>query len=214
MGKLNVNICKLQMVYFFKEDNSFDTVEFVNSIHKQLKDIFDKETIPQLLQIPQNITDIPYCIWNDVNRSLEITKSRLDFVFNLTSTSSWNELLTMFNQKIAYSFTENKMIIDRVGLVSELSSPNDLHELLKKRVNIAEFNNAEEANISWIEKIEMYNICTYIQIIRNENEDRNKIIFDINGFSENKLSKQGISGENAMIKCKKLLEGKIENVLL
>lgn len=179
-------------------------------MYAQLKDVFKTE--PQSLPIPDEAPeDVPRCIWNDVNTSLTFNKVRLDFTFNIPSKFNWKQLLTEFNKKITVAIDEQEIIIDRVGLVSELMSADSLHELLKEYIQINKFNDAGEANISWLESIESYNVWTYFTI--NESKDINKIVFDINSLPECKLADQGTTGKEAMDKCAELLKGKMINVL-
>ena len=103
------------------------------------------------------------------------------------------------------------IVVDRVGLVVELTSENDLQDLLKPYIQIDKFNNATEANISWLEKIDTYNVWTYFNI--NHSREINKIVFDINSLPEDKLGDQGISGGDAMNICSGLLKRKMINVL-
>ncbi|EOS68577.1 hypothetical protein C818_03384 [Lachnospiraceae bacterium MD308] len=206
----NVNIYKIQMAYFFREKSPIRTFGLISSLYAQLKDVFKTE--PQSLPIPDEAPeDVPRCIWNDVNTSLTFNKVRLDFTFNIPSKFNWKQLLTEFNKKITVAIDEQEIIIDRVGLVSELMSADSLHELLKEYIQINKFNDAGEANISWLESIESYNVWTYFTI--NESKDINKIVFDINSLPECKLADQGTTGKEAMDKCAELLKGKMINVL-
>lgn len=206
----NVNIYKIQMAYFFREKSSIRTFGLISSLYAQLKDVFKTE--PQSLPIPDEAPeDVPRCIWNDVNTSLTFNKVRLDFTFNIPSKFNWKQLLTEFNKKITVAIDEQEIIIDRVGLVSELMSADSLHELLKEYIQINKFNSAGEANISWLESIESYNVWTYFTI--NESKDINKIVFDINSLPECKLADQGTTGKEAVDKCAELLKGKMINVL-
>ena len=165
-----------------------------------------------LSDIPDDApVDVPRCIWNDVNTNLTFSKVRLDFIFNVPTKYNWEELLKTFNEKIISSIDECEIIIDRVGLVAEVMCSENLHELLKSYIKIEKFNDAEEANISWLESIESYNAWTYFSI--NESKDENKIVFDINSLPECKLQDQGVSGKDAMSKCAEILKGKMCNVL-
>lgn len=116
-----------------------------------------------------------------------------------------------FNERIMLAIDEQEIIIDRVGLVSELMSADSLHNMLKTYIQIEKFNNAMEANISWLENVESYNVWTYFTI--NESQDINKIVFDINSLPECKLADQGTTGKDAMSKCAQLLKGKMVDVL-
>lgn len=206
----NVNIYKVQMVYFFREKNVIRTFGLISSLYTQFKDIFKTE--PQSLPIPEDApTDIPRCVWNDVNTSLTFSKERLNFTFNIPSKFNWEQLLDEFNNKIMVAIDEQEIIIDRVGLVSELMSTDSLHDILKEYVQISKFNDAREANISWLENAESYNVWTYFTI--NESQDINKIVFDINSLPEYRLADQGTTGKDAMNKCAELLKGKMINVL-
>ena len=88
---------------------------------------------------------------------------------------------------------------------------DNLHNILNVFVTIEKFNGSSEANISWLENIDSYNVWTYIII--NELKNENKIIFDINSLPDCKLSEQGVLAKDAMNKCAEKLKGKMLNVL-
>ena len=210
MKSPNVNIYKVQMAYFFKEKSEIRAFGLISSLYNQLKDVFKTE--PQSIPIPDDApADVPRCVWNDINTSLTFNKLRLDFSFNIPSKYNWEQLLHEFNDKITKAFDGCEVIIDRVGLVSELMSIDNLHNILNEFVNIEKFNGSSEANISWLENIESYNVWTYIII--NELKNENKIIFDINSLPDCKLSEQGVLAKDAMNKCAEKLKGKMLNVL-
>ena len=195
MKSPNVNIYKVQMAYFFKEKSEIRAFGLISSLYNQLKDVFKTE--PQSIPIPDDApADVPRCVWNDINKSLTFNKLRL---------------LHEFNDKITKAFDGCEVIIDRVGLVSELMSIDNLHNILNEFVNIEKFNGSSEANISWLENIDSYNVWTYIII--NELKNENKIIFDINSLPDCKLSEQGVLAKDAMNKCAEKLKGKMLNVL-
>ena len=180
-------------------------------MYNQLKDVFKTEA--QSIPIPDDAhADVPRCVWNDINTSLTFNKLRLDFSFNIPSKYNWEQLLHEFNDKITKAFDGcEEVTIDRVGLVSELMSIDNLHNILNEFVNIEKFNGSSEANISWLENIDSYNVWTYIII--NELKNENKIIFDINSLPDCKLSEQGVLAKDAMNKCAEKLKGKMLNVL-
>lgn len=210
MKSPNVNVYKVQMAYFFREKSEMRAFGLISSLYHRLKDVFKTE--PQSIPVPDDApADVPRCVWNDVNTSLTFSKIRLDFTFNIPSKYDWQELFITFNEKIMSAIDECDIIIDRVGLVAEMMSSDNLHEVLKEHIGINRFNNAKEANISWLENIDSYNVWTYFSI--NELKDENKIVFDINSLPECKLSEQGISGKESMEKCAKQLKGKMQNVL-
>ena len=210
MKSPNVNIYKVQMAYFFREKSEIRAFGLISSLYNQLKDVFKTE--PQSIPIPDDAPDdVPRCVWNDVNTSLTFNKLRLDFSFNIPSRFNWEQLLVMFNYKITNAFDECYVIIDRVGLVSELMSFDNLHNLLNEYVKIDKFNGASEVNMSWLENIDLYNVWTYIII--NESKNENKIIFDINSLPDSKLSEQGVLGKEAISRCAEKLKGKMLNVL-
>ena len=210
MKSPNVNIYKVQMAYFFKEKSEIRAFGLISSLYNQLKDVFKTE--PQSIPIPDDApADVPRCVWNDINTSLTFNKLRLDFSFNIPSKYNWEQLLHEFNDKITKAFDGCEVIIDRVGLVSELMSIDNLHNILNEFVNIEKFNGSSEANISWLENIDSYNVWTYIII--NELKNENKIIFDINSLPDCKLSEQGVLAKDAMSKCAEKLKGKMLNVL-
>ena len=199
------------MAYFFQEKSEIRAFGLISSLYNQLKDVFKTE--PQSIPIPDDApADVPRCVWNDINTSLTFNKLRLDFSFNVPSKYNWEQLLHGFNDKITKAFDGcEEVTIDRVGLVSELMSIDNLHNILNEFVNIEKFNGSSEANISWLEKIDSYNVWTYIII--NELKNENKIIFDINSLPDCKLSEQGVLAKDAMNKCAEKLKGKMLNVL-
>lgn len=210
MKSPNVNIYKVQMAYFFREKSEIRAFGLISSLYNQLKDVFKTE--PQSIPIPDDAPDdVPRCVWNDVNTTLTFNKLRLDFSFNIPSRFNWEQLLVRFNDKITNAFDECDVIIDRVGLVSELMSFDNLHNLLNEYVKIDKFNGASEVNMSWLENIDLYNVWTYIII--NESKNENKIIFDINSLPDSKLSEQGVLGKEAISRCAEKLKGKMLNVL-
>lgn len=210
MGNLNVDVYKVQMAYFFKEKSEIRAFGLISSLYNLLKD--NLKTEPQSIPIPDDApADVPRCVWNDINTSLTFNKLRLDFSFNIPSRCNWEQLLAEFNDKITKAFDECDVIIDRVGLVSELTSADNLHDLLNKYVKIEKFNGAAEANISWLESDDLYNVWTYIFI--NESMNENKIIFDINSLPDYKLSEQGVLGKDIISECAEKLKGMILNVL-
>ena len=210
MKSPNVNIYKVQMAYFFREKSEIRAFGLISSLYNQLKDVFKTE--PQSIPIPDDAPDdVPRCVWNDVNTSLTFNKLRLDFSFNIPSRFNWEQLLVRFNDKITNAFDECDVIIDRVGLVSDLMSFDNLHNLLNEYVKIDKFNGASEVNMSWLENIDLYNVWTYIII--NESKNENKIIFDINSLPDSKLSEQGVLGKEAISRCAEKLKGKMLNVL-
>ena len=209
MKSPNVNIYKVQMAYFFREKSEIRAFGLISSLYNQLKDVFKTE--PQSIPIPDDAPDyVPRCVWNDVNTTLTFNKLRLDFSFNIPSRFNWEQLLVRFNDKITNAFDECDVIIDRVGLVSELMSFDNLHNLLNEYVKIDKFNGASEVNMSWLENIDLYNVWTYIII--NESKNENKIIFDINSLPDSKLSEQGVLGKEAISRCAEKLKGKMLNV--
>lgn len=210
MKSPNVNIYKVQMAYFFRDKSEIRAFGLISSLYDQFKDIFKTE--PQAIPVPDDApADVPRCVWSDINTSLTFNKVRLDFSFNIPSRYNWEKLLVEFNDKITKAFDGCDVIIDRVGLVSELTSIDNLHNLLNEHVNIEKFTDASEANISWLENVDLYNVWTYIII--NESKNENKIIFDINSLPDCKLSEQGVSGKDAISKCAEKLKGKMQNVL-
>ena len=210
MKSPNVNIYKVQMAYFFREKSEIRAFGLISSLYNQLKDVFKTE--PQSIPIPDDAPDdVPRCVWNEVKTSLTFNKLRLDFSINIPSRFNWEQLLVRFNDKITNAFDECDVIIDRVGLVSELMSFDNLHNLLNEYVKIDKFNGASEVNMSWLENIDLYNVWTYIII--NESKNENKIIFDINSLPDSKLSEQGVLGKEAISRCAEKLKGKMLNVL-
>lgn len=210
MKSPKLNVHKVQMAYFFGEKSEIRTFKLINSLYSQFQEIF--HTDPQSLPVPEDAPpDVPRCIWDDVNNSLTFNKVRLDYSFNIPSKSNWEELLPDFNEKIALAINNHPGItIDRVGLVAEAMSMDNLHNLLEECIRIDKFTKAKEANISWLEQIELYNVWTYITI--NESEALNKIVFDVNSIPGYRLQEKGITGKNAINKCSELLKGKITNV--
>ena len=210
MKRPNVKIYKVQMAYFLSDKSQIRAFGLISSLYNQLKDEFRTE--PQSMPIPDDApAEVPRCVWNDVNKTLTFSKIRLDFVFNVPSKYNWEELFNDFNEKITAALDGCEVIIDRVGLVVEVASACDLHDLLKDYVNIKKFNDACEANISWLENIDSCNVWT--NIIINESKNENKIIFDVNSLPDCKLSEQGISSKDSMNKCAEKLKGKVLNVL-
>lgn len=210
MMRPNVNIYKVQMAYFFSEKSETRAFGLMSSLYNQLKEDFKTE--PQSMPIPDDAPgDVPRCFWNDVNTSLTFSKERLDFTFNVPSKHNWEQLYNDFNEKLTKALDGCGVIIDRVGLVTEVMSTDNLHDLLREHINIEKFNDAGEANISWLESVDSCNVWTYIII--NESKDENKLMFDINSLPDCKLSEQGISSKDAMNRCAEKLKGKMVNVL-
>lgn len=210
MKSPNVSVYKVQMAYFFREKSEIRAFSLISRLYEQLKDDFGTE--PQSIPVPDDApVDMPRCVWNDTNKYLTFSKMRLDFAINIPSKCSWEQLFIKFNEKITQALDSSEVAIDRVGLVSEVISADNLHDLLKEYVNIEKFNDANEANISWLENIDSYNVWTYIFI--NESENENKIVFDINSLPDCKLSESGVSGKDSMSKCVEKLKGKMLNVL-
>lgn len=210
MKSPNLNIYKVQMVYFFKENSEFKAFGLISSLYQQLKHVFTTE--PQSLPLPNNAPkDVPRCIWNGVNTNLTFSMNRLEFSFNIPTKFQWKDLFYSFNQILSKSLTDSKITIDRVGTISELTSSDDLHSILNSYIEIPQFKSSKEVNISWLENLEDYNVWTYFSI--NENQTVHKVVFDINSLPENKLSEEGILSQNAMNKCACLLERKMKNVL-
>lgn len=155
----NVNIYKVRMAYFFKEKSEVRAFGLISSLYNQLKEFFKTE--PQSIPIPDDApADVPRCVWNDVNTSLTFNKLRLDFSFNIPSKYTWEQLLHEFNDKITMAFDGCDVTIDRVGLVSELMSIDNLHNMLNECINIEKFNSASEADISWLENGYIATWCT------------------------------------------------------
>lgn len=210
MKSLDVNVYKVQMAYFFSDKNEIRSFKLISCLYSQLQDVFRTE--PQSIPIPEDAPgEVPRCVWNDVNTSLTFNKLRLDFSFNVPTKYNWENLFAQFNAKITTSLEECEVVIDRVGMISEVMSVVDIHDLLKQYVNIEKFNEATEANIAWLEKFDSYNVWTNIFI--NETNSENKIVFDVNSLPECKLSEQGISACDSMNKCAENLKGKMQNVL-
>lgn len=209
MEKLNLSVYKIQMCYFFKEKSELRSFELVSRLYNRFKDVFSTE--PQSFQLPNDAPEnVPCCIWNDANTNLSISKSQLDFSFNIPTKFKWENLLDDFNKRIMLCIDEQKIVIDRVGLVSELTSSDDLSGILQEYIQIYKFNSAMECNISWLERMEPYNIWTYFSI--NKQQEKNQIVFDINSFPEIKLSDLSISGDVAISRCAEILKGKMTNV--
>lgn len=204
------NVYKVNMAFFFKEKTEIRSFGLISSLYAQLKDVFKTE--PQSIPVPDDApADVPRCVWNDVNTSLSFNKMRLDFSYNVPTKYNWDSLFGEFNEKISKALEECELVIDRVGLITEMMSTEKLQVFLTPHVNIDKFNCADEANISWLEKTDSYNVWTYFII--NESKSENKIIFDINTFPDFKLSESGISSKEAMSKCAEKLRGKMLNVL-
>ena len=65
LDNLGVNLYKIQMMYFFKENSDFKAFELIVRLYHQFKDIFINSE-PQSLPIPDDAPDdVPRCIWND-----------------------------------------------------------------------------------------------------------------------------------------------------
>lgn len=211
MGNPRVNVYRIQLVLFFKENVDFKAFGLTGSLYNNLKEksTTEPQTIPASEGMPD---DFPRCIWNDSNFNLTFTKVRLDFSFNLLPDEDWNEKLSELKKYIIDSIYDQKIVIDRVGCVAEMSIEGNLHEKLNHVVTIGNFNNASECNISWLERQEYYNIWNYYNIIDNEME--NKIVFDINSLPDYKLSNQGITVDQAIEQVIKILKGKMQNVCI
>lgn len=206
----NLNIYRIQMAYFFRQGSQYSDFKLISGLYNQLSVDFGTE--PRPMPIPDDAPDdIPRFIWSDVNINLTFNKSRLDFSFNIPTKAQWEELIARYNVKIMQAIDEQNIIVDRVGLVSELMSQDDLQGILGKFIQIEKFNNANEANLSWLENFEGHNVWTYFII--NKLQDINKIVFDINTLPGDKLKDRGISGCEAMKKCAEILETRVENVL-
>lgn len=94
MKRLNANIYKVHMAYFFREKSEIRAFGLISQLYSQLQDIFRSE--PQSLPIQNDAPDdIPRCIWNDVNNSLSFSNVRLDFMFNIPSKCNWEELFIL-----------------------------------------------------------------------------------------------------------------------
>lgn len=207
---MDVNVYKIQMVYFFREKSAIRAFKLMSSLYNRLSDIFKTE--PQSLPIPDDVPDdVPRCVWNDVNTNLSFSKIRLDFSFNIPSRFDWGQLFDGFNDRVTLSIEECEIIIDRVGIIAEVMALNDLQEMLKNHICIEQFNNANEANISWLENVDAYNLWTYFFI--NKLKDENKMMFDINSLPGYRLCDQGIGAKDAMNRCAELLKGRIIHVL-
>ena len=165
MKSPNVNIYKVQMAYFFREKSEIRAFGLISSLYNQLKDVFKTE--PQSIPIPDDAPDdVPRCVWNDVNTSLTFNKLRLDFSFNIPSRLNWEQLLVRFNDKITNAFDECDVIIDRVGLVSELMSFDNLHNLLNEYVKISSMVLVKLICHGW--KILIYIMCGLISLLMNQ----------------------------------------------
>ena len=61
MDNLGVNLYKIQMMYFFKENSDFKAFELIVRLYHQFKDIFINSE-PQSLPIPDDAPDdVPRC---------------------------------------------------------------------------------------------------------------------------------------------------------
>lgn len=209
MDKSSVNIYRIQLVYFFKEDADFKAFGLTGSLYNSFNDKITTE--PQTIPVSEGMpNDFPRCVWNDSNFNLTFNKIRLDFSFNLTPGDDWCKKMMEFKSAILKAISEQRISIDRVGCIAELSVNEKLHDKLNKVVEISNFKLAQECNIAWLERQGIYNIWNYYNVIDNELE--NKITFDINSLPDYKLSNQGTTVDEAITEVIDILKGKMQNV--
>lgn len=212
MSKINMFVYKIKLVYFFRKDLKFKTFNLAMNLYEELKEIFIHSE-PQTLPIQDDASpDMPRCIWNDLDAKLRFSKEWLHFELVISSELTWKETIEVYNSKVMSALNNSDLKIDRVGLVVEMIVEDDLEELLDQVVATSSYKEAKEAELSWRNEENIFNICTYIHIDR-EHSVNNKIKFDINTLHEQKLSEYGKTVDDVLSMCIEILERRMEDVI-
>lgn len=212
MSKINMFVYKIKLVYFFRKDSKFKTFDLAMNLYEELKGTFIHSE-PQTIPIKDDaLPDMPRCIWNDLDAKLRFSKECLNFQLVIPAKIAWKETIEVYNSKIMSALNSSEMKVDRVGLVVEMIVEDDLEELLDQVVTTSSYKEAREAELSWRNEEDIFNICTYIHIDR-EHSVNNKIKFDINTLYEQKLTECGKTVGDVLTMCIEILERRMEDVI-
>lgn len=184
MNNYDLNINKINLVFFFEQLNVKNPFEIVNSCCNVLSDIVEQP--PQVMPFSDDMPDdFPWFILNGNNLNVVCTKKSFRIIFNVTSTQDFRDICMSYCEKIGDCLHKLSPII-RVGLIAEGLSNRSLSDSLSSQVLINDFNNANESNISWLKVEDKFNIWTYIGI--NKELGINQVTFDINSKPTENIS--------------------------
>ena len=206
---LTMKVYKEQVVFFFREGSSFKAYELSMALYNQLKIVF-KNSEPTVLPVPNDApADVPRCVWNDYNTKLSYSFQSLNLTIDIPSTHNWAKLVSELTTLISNAFSQCGLSIDRIGVVVEANADSDLHQLIKESVSIPHFTCETEANISWLDHEDKYNVWTYLNI--DVSHEVNRIVYDVNNQTEYKLSEQGICVLDAVESALNILKERVTN---
>lgn len=206
---IETNVMKVQMAYFFKDDSSFKSFDLISLLYNEFKDSFKSE--PQILSTPVDAPkEIPRFMWKYENKTIMFSGLRIDISLGVPSGVDWILVTKDFSSKIESVIEKFNIQIDRVGIITENSINDNVTNLLDKHIKINSFNKAEEKNISWLERKDIFNKWTNIYI--NEQKHETNVMFDINSFPEIKLTSIHTNFKSTMNKAIDEMKGMIENV--
>lgn len=205
---MGINVYKEQLVFFFREGISFKPFELSMALYRNLSDVF-KNSQPTVIPTPDDApADMPRCIWNDNNTKLLFNLQSLSLSVDIPSTHNWADVACQLSERLYKSFSDI-IVIDRIGVVVETNTNEELYSYVKDNVHIPGFSCEKEANVSWLDQCGAYNIWTYLTM--NVPQDVYKIVYDVNNQIEYKLSEQNVDVKKAVENAVGILKGRMES---
>ena len=206
---MNSLLYREQMVFFFKKDAKFSSFELSTALYKSMKKDL-KHSEPVVLPIPDDAPEeMPRVIWNDENIKLSFSRQALTISVDIPTGYSWDERTRDISTKVSEALKEIEVAIDRVGIIAEANTEEDLHDKLTQLISIPDYKCSRESNVSWLTTESNFNIWTYL--IFDVAHEINRITIDVNSQEEYKLSERGITVMETVNSIVSILKGRIES---
>ena len=198
-----------QMVFFFKKNAKFSSFELSTALYKSLKKDL-KHSEPVVLPIPDDAPeDMPRVIWNDETIKLSFSRQTLTISVDIPTACSWDKRAKDISAKVSEAFNDTGMLIDRIGIVVEANTEEDLHDKLIQLISIPDYESSKESNVSWLTTERNFNIWTYL--IFDVARDVNRITIDVNSQEDYVLSERGMTVMEAVNSIVSILKERIES---
>lgn len=216
MYNLDKNIFNLHMALFFNEDTVFPVLNVALKLQEDFRMMFPNE--PEIVPLPIDAPkEIPRCIFrNEKDSSITVSQCRIDFDAGIKVNTDWRNHIQVVLLNFLRMCEMFDIRVERVGVVVQAYGNDDIISELNTKVNIVEFKESEEKNMSYVIKKKVDNILLNIitnVIYNTKNNDASKVVsVDVNTDVSNELP-DGISDKLRIIQMMiDEIEGKLENV--
>lgn len=168
--ELASRVLGVQIAVFFEDNITIDIFRLAADIKDEYKSLFPN--LPQTIPLPEEAPrDVPRCIFQkaDQSASLTISLARMDYKASIKQGVNWKNHMGVVITSFIRICQLRGIPIGRIGLVVETQGDIELINKLSDIININEFKDCKEKNISWVAQKNIFvslriNVFTNIQI--------------------------------------------------